>query len=147
MARAPKWSRLLIGGQLALATACAMLAKVSSPLFCVGPGLVALYYLCRPGQTADSDTRIQAVTTAGCRDPARPCDGWLVSPEHSLRGRTRVDGQLRTCGGADGKSERFLPSLKYWLSAVDVNFFSGLYDRGDRGKRVRRDASPPFASL
>jgi len=43
-----------------------------------------------------------------------------------------------------GKSEQLLPSLKYWLSAVDVNFFSGLTIFATLGS-VCAAMVPPFA--
>jgi len=42
MSFAPKWSRAVTLSQLLAAIPVAMLAKASSPLYCVGPGLVAL---------------------------------------------------------------------------------------------------------
>lgn len=45
MVRAPQWPRALLGAQLVAATSFAMLAKTTSPLYCTGPGLVALVYL------------------------------------------------------------------------------------------------------
>ena len=126
MARAPKWSRLLIGGQLGLATAWAMLAKVSSPLFCVGPGIVALYYLFRRSQTADSDTRIRAVTTVAVAIPLGLATvGWYHRNIHSVVAHVSM-ASSGPVAELYGKSEQLLPSLKYWLAAVDVNFFTGL---------------------
>jgi hypothetical protein len=48
MAFAPKWNRAFTLSQLLVATPVAMVAKVSSPLYCAGPALVALWYICRP---------------------------------------------------------------------------------------------------
>jgi hypothetical protein len=48
MSFAPKWNRAFTVSQLLVATPVAMLAKVSSPLYCPGPALVALWYVFRP---------------------------------------------------------------------------------------------------
>src|SRR4030095_5375626 len=52
MSFAPQWNRAVILTQLMIATPVAMLAKASSPLYCLGPGLVALWYVFKPGQSA-----------------------------------------------------------------------------------------------
>ena len=65
MARAPRWSPLLTISQLLLAAAVAMLAKVSSPLFCFGPGMAALYYAVRyRGQSASEPISRSIATLA-----------------------------------------------------------------------------------
>jgi len=48
MSFAPKWNRVFTLSQLLAAAPLAMLAKVSSPLYCAGPALVALWYVFRP---------------------------------------------------------------------------------------------------
>ena len=52
MSFAPKWNRAFILSQLVVATPVAMLAKVSSPLYCVGPGLIALWYVFKPTRSS-----------------------------------------------------------------------------------------------
>ncbi len=48
MSFASSWNRAVILSQLVLATTIAMLAKVSSPLYCLGPGLLALWHVFNP---------------------------------------------------------------------------------------------------
>lgn len=52
---APQWPRLRVLSLLLLATSVAMLAKASSPLYCLLPGLIALNHL-RPGRPAVANT-------------------------------------------------------------------------------------------
>ena len=47
MSFAPKWDKKLTASQLIAATAFSMLAKVSSPMYCLGPGLLIIAYLFR----------------------------------------------------------------------------------------------------
>ncbi len=126
MARAPKWSRTLIAGQLLLATAFAMLSKVSSPLFCFGPGLVALFYAVRPGQTADSPRRSTTVATAVLAIPiAAATAAWYSRNLEAVIAHVSLAAS-GPVAELYGKSEQFLPSLRYWLAAVYVDFFSPL---------------------
>ena len=116
----PEMEPAAIGGQLALATACAMLAKVSSPLFCFGPGLVALYYLSGPatGRFGHPHTSGDDRWRSRSRSALRR---WLVLPEHPGRGRPRVDGRVRTSGRTLRKIRALPAEPEHWLSAVHQN--------------------------
>ena len=125
MARAPSWRRLLIVAQLTLATTFAMLAKVSSPLFCFGPGLVALYYIARSGKADHGSGRPGGITLA----VAIPVGLATIAWYH--RNLAAVIWHVSTFSSGPlaelyGKSDRLLPSLEFWLSAVAENFFSSL---------------------
>jgi hypothetical protein len=126
MVRAPHWTRPFIATQLVLATTVAMLAKVSSPLFCFGPGLVAVYYLIRGG-----------VKDAG--PSGRQTAAWLVLAVPLTIGTTlwyvrnlaHVVAHVRMASTGSvselyGKSEEFLLTLEFWLGAIYANFFSPL---------------------
>jgi tetratricopeptide (TPR) repeat protein len=126
MALAPGWSRLLTASQLVLATSFAMLAKVSSPLYCLGPGLVALYYFVRPATNDESDSRalvwaLRAMLASGVvLGAATAC--WYFRNIHIV-----VEHVAMASSGSVaelyGKQEQFLLSMKYWLSALRAAFF------------------------
>jgi hypothetical protein len=125
MARAPSWDRPLIMGQLALATAFAMLAKVSSPLFCFGPGLVALYYIVRAGKPDHVAGRASLITLA----VALPVGLATVAWYHRNLAAVIAHVSMAASGPVAelyGKSEQLLPSLRFWVSAVGTNFLSSL---------------------
>ena len=124
MVRAPTWSRLLTAGQLGLATTCAMLAKVSSPIFCFGPGLVALVYLIRPVSTDFPDSRRPAVTTLACAIPLAVATAvWYYLNAEAVIGHVSMASTGPIAELYGGQLD-FLLSLQDWLGAVRVNFFS-----------------------
>ncbi|MFN0123922.1 MAG: hypothetical protein ACKV2V_25750 [Blastocatellia bacterium] len=51
-AMAPRWPRSLLLGQLLAAAALAVLTKISTPLYVLLPGLLALWFVCRPRRHA-----------------------------------------------------------------------------------------------
>lgn len=149
MARAPAWSRTLIVSQLALATAFAMLAKVSSPLFCFGPGLVALYYVVRPARSGATDRIATTITLAIAIPVGAATIAWYYRNfqfvvAHVAMASTGPVAELY------GKAEWLLPSLEFWLSALGRNFFSrptlvvsiALVIAGVLAALTRRGASP-----
>jgi hypothetical protein len=74
MTRAREWHRARLGAHLVAATAFALLAKTTSPLYCTAPGLIALYGIVRgrarppsgdkPSRGADWTRWILALTLA-----------------------------------------------------------------------------------
>ena len=126
MARAPAWGRALTLSQLTLATSVAMLAKASSPLFCFGPGLVAVYYLVTLPKNTEPRIRhpvLLAITIVAAIPMSVATIAWYqrnlkaVFAHVSLSARGPV-AELY------GKSDQMLQSLKFWLAVVGANFFS-----------------------
>ena len=118
MARAHAWTKPMTAGQLVLASSLAMAAKVSSPLFCVGPGLVALGYFVRRGSTVVSKSRSHVVTTFAFAIPlALATAAWYYRNHQAV-----IDHVSMAASGPVaelyGKSEQFLPSLKFWMTAA-----------------------------
>ena len=124
MARAPSWSRMLTFGQLTLATWVAMLAKVSSPLFCFAPGLVALYYLVTRPRRAPVRRRLApSVTLALAILIGVATVAWYLHNGKAVVGHVSLSSR-GPVAELYGESEQILPSLGFWLSAVAANFFS-----------------------
>lgn len=124
MALAPRWGRLLTASQLVLSTSFAMLAKVSSPLYCIGPGLVALYYLVRSGRKDESESRVMVAATL-----AFGVLLGLATVAWYNRNLQAVVAHISMAASGNvaelyGKQEQFLLSMKYWLSALRADFFS-----------------------
>jgi tetratricopeptide (TPR) repeat protein len=122
MARAPAWSRLRTGSQLVLATSFAMLAKVSSPLYCFAPGLVALYYFVRSNSRDTSQGRPVATLALSILVAAATV-AWYYQNFRTVVAHVSMSAS-GSVAELYGKQEPFLLSLKYWLSALQVGFFS-----------------------
>lgn len=126
MSFAPKWDRAFILSQLFAATVFAMLVKTSSPIYCIGPGLLALRYVVWPNP-------IQRSVTAGKKRTVFFLGvgvllivlaiGWY---SHNLEAVIRHVSISSTGPVAElyGKSEPFLNSFVYWLGAAQQNFFA-----------------------
>jgi tetratricopeptide (TPR) repeat protein len=126
MACAPKWPRVLTASQLVSATAFAMLAKASSPLVCWAPGLVALYYLVRPREGGIADNRQKLFVTLGLGAPlAAATAAWYYRHIRDVMAHVSL-ATSEAHLALTGKQEAFLPSLGYWLSAVQANFMTPL---------------------
>ncbi len=126
MVRAPHWSPLLTISQLLLATATAMLAKVSSPLFCFGPGLASVYYVVRYTGRSGSEPIGRSIATLAISVPLVVATiAWyerniqFVVEHVSLASTGRV-AELY------GKADAFLPSFTFWTTAFGKNFFTTL---------------------
>ena len=124
MCFAPKWNRAFILSQLLVATPVAMLAKVSSPLYCVGPALIALYYLFRPTSVPrQSGSRIQLVLIL--------IAGLLLNVaaiRWYSRNMKRITEHVSVASSGPiaeiyGKSDTFLNTLIYWFEALQSSFF------------------------
>jgi tetratricopeptide (TPR) repeat protein len=123
MACAPRWPRLMTLSQLWLATSFAMLAKVSSPAYCVGPGVVALYYCFREERSDWSDFRLRIAATLAIGLPLGAATVvWYFRNIQFVAAHVAM-ASSGNVAELYGKQEKFLPGLKYWLGAVRANFF------------------------
>ena len=125
MTFAPKWNRAFILSQLVAATSFAMLAKVSSPLYCCGPGLVALSYAFKPRLLySGSDWRQGRVIVTLAFGIVLSFAGaaWYLRNIKFV-----VDYVALASTGAVaelyGKNDTFLNSMIYWLDSLQESFF------------------------
>jgi hypothetical protein len=125
MSFAPRWSRAFILSQVLAATALAMLAKVSSPLYCWGPGLVALRYVFEPKHPHSKNEWRQSHvigTLAFGVVLSFAAAGWYKRNikfvvEHVALASTGTVAELY------GKNDTFFNSMTYWLDSVQRSFF------------------------
>jgi tetratricopeptide (TPR) repeat protein len=123
MARAPAWSRLRTVAYLILATSFAMLAKVSSPVYCLAPGLWVLYYLARPQNPHPTERRaVTVVVLVFALITAVATGFWYYENFTILSAHVSMasSGQVAELYG---KREELLASLTFWLHAFQNNFF------------------------
>ena len=116
MARAPRWSRLLTVSQLLLAATVAMLAKVSSPLFCFCARPHAVYYAARYGKAPLSESIGRAIATIAIGIPlAIATIVWYHRKMASVVAHVSLasTGQVAELYG---KSDGFLPSFQFWVA-------------------------------
>jgi tetratricopeptide (TPR) repeat protein len=124
MAMAPRWSRWVTAGHLLMATSFAMLAKISSPVYCFGPGLVAVYYIVRPAQNHDVRSRgVVAVRLAFGGVLATATAAWYYRNLHIVLDHVST-ATTGTVAELYGMKANFLQNLGYWLSAFHFDFFS-----------------------
>src|SRR5262245_7809661 len=117
MCFAPKWNRTFILGQLLLVAPVVMLAKVSSPLYCLAPILIALRYFFRPAPVPrqSGGITIQLLLILGA--------GILLNVaaiRWYFRNMTRVIEHVSAASFGPiaeiyGKNDTFLNSLAYWI--------------------------------
>jgi hypothetical protein len=126
MSFAPKWNRAFIFGQLLAATAVAMLAKVSSPLYCVGPGVVALWYVFKsaPSSLVKREWRQRdvIVTLAAGALLSSAAIAWYYRNvtyviQHVLVSSSGPIAEIY------GKKDVFVNTMIYWLGAIKNSFF------------------------
>jgi hypothetical protein len=110
---------------LLLATPMAMLAKVSSPLYCAGPALVALWYLFRPASSSVKSVRnnsyVVMMFAAGLLLN-------LAAIRWYSRNITRVIQHVSISSSGPiaeiyGKTDTFLNTMMYWVGALRNSFF------------------------
>lgn len=124
MVRAPRWSPLFIIGQLLLATTVAMLAKVSSPLFCFGPGLAAMYSAVRDRNRAASEPISRSIRAFAIGVPlAVAALAWYQQNIQSVVDHVSFASTGRVAE-LYGKSDAFLQTLMFWMTAFGKNFFT-----------------------
>jgi hypothetical protein len=123
MSFAPKWNRAFILSQLLVATPVAMLAKVSSPLYCLGPALVALWYVCKPAPSSfvRHNGRV-SVALAGGILLNLAAIAWYYRNIMYVMHHISVasSGQIAELYG---KKDSFLNAMLFWLGAIQNSFF------------------------
>ncbi|MCG3210319.1 MAG: hypothetical protein FOGNACKC_03950 [Anaerolineae bacterium] len=126
MSFAPKWDRAFILSQLLAAAAFATLVKTTSPIYCVGPGLVALKFIIWPGSNREVAFRwtqkLTLVSLSGGAILTALALGWYS------RNLTQVLRHISVSSSGPvaelyGKSEPYFYSFGYWLEASQRNFF------------------------
>jgi hypothetical protein len=126
MSFAPKWNRAFILSQLLVATPVAMLAKASSPLYCLGPGLVALWYVFKPGRSSSAkhewlQKSVVVALAAGIIMNVATI-AWYY------RNITHVIHHIWIASSGPiaelyGKKEFFLNAMLFWLGSIQNAFF------------------------
>jgi hypothetical protein len=123
MSFAPKWNRAFIMSQLLVATPVAMLAKVSSPLYCLGPALVALWYVCKPAPSSfvRRNGRVSVALAGGILLN-------LAAIAWYSRNITNVIQHMSVASSGPiaelyGKKDSFLNAMLFWLGAIQNSFF------------------------
>ncbi|MDP8983086.1 MAG: hypothetical protein M3O35_21120 [Acidobacteriota bacterium] len=122
---APEWSRLRLIAHLLLAVACALLAKSSSPLYTIFPGLVAAFWVIRAKCWVkdDSDRRTSLVILAIGLFAAAAAAAW-----YALNLSAAAEFVKNASGGAAsiyyGHVGAFGPKLMFWLHALKASFFA-----------------------
>ncbi|MGH7846107.1 MAG: hypothetical protein ACREQW_13185 [Candidatus Binatia bacterium] len=126
MSFAPKFNRAFLLSQLLAVTSVAMLAKVSSPLYCAGPGLLALWYVFRPEPVSlvkreYSKKRLMVTLAAGVL-LSLGAVGWYY------RNITYVMQHVAVASSGPiaeiyGKKDTFMSTMIYWLGAFQESFF------------------------
>jgi hypothetical protein len=123
MSFAPKWNRAFILSQLLVATPVAMLAKVSSPLYCLGPGLVALWYVGKPAPPSlvRRNGRVIVALAGGILLN-------LAAIAWYYRNITHVIQHVSVASSGPiaelyGKKDSFLDAMFFWLGAIQNSFF------------------------
>ncbi len=123
MAKAPAAGRLRIVAYVILATSAAMLAKVSSPLYCVGPGLWILYHFARSHDRNVAERRsVTIALLAASLVIAVATALWYYVNFATLAAHVQMASSGRVAE-LYGKREELLASLVFWGYAFENNFF------------------------
>jgi hypothetical protein len=127
MSFVPRWNRAVILSQLAIAAAVAMLAKVSSPLYCLGPGLVTLWYLFKRSASPSLksewlQTRVIAVLAVGILMGLATI-GWYYTNIHWVWQHASDSSFGSLVEKYWGKKGPFLNMMRFWLEATRASFF------------------------
>ena len=126
MTFAPRWSPAFTLTQLWAAAALAMLAKVSSPLYCLGPGLAALWCVFKPRAPSFARSEWQnprvLATLAGAIVLTLAAVGWY---RRNLAHVVYHVSAAATGPIAEiyGRRDSFLNTMAYWLGALRDGFF------------------------
>ena len=126
MSFAPKRSRAFILSQLLVATPVAMLAKASSPLYCLGPGLVALWYVFKPGQSSAGKREwlqkgVVAALAVGIVMNVATIAWYYWNITYVMQHiSVASSGPIAELYG---KKDSFLDAMLYWLGAIQNAFF------------------------
>jgi len=125
MARAGRWDPAYTISHLLAAAAFACLTKVTTPLFCVWPGFLALMTAVRrwhaPGVWQWRRASVAAMAAASLCLSALAVvwyyQNWATVIAHA---RVASSGPV---AAAWGREDAFLPTLWFWLQEVGSNFF------------------------
>lgn len=126
MSFAPKWSRAFILSQLLVATPVAMLAKVSSPLYCLGPGLVALWYVFNPRRSFATkherlERRVVVTLLAAVLLNSATVAWYYENTTYLIRHISLASSG--PIAELYGKKDPFFNAMLYWLGAIQNSFF------------------------
>ena len=122
-----KMHRLTLLGNLMLATAIALLAKMTAPIYCVLPGLIATYAFF---EKQDSGKKEEAPSKPAYRGwlwllagvvLCLACARWYVSNLPALREALKLQTSLEFTSNY-GRPGTFLEKLSYWLHALQWSF-------------------------
>lgn len=125
MSYAPSWSRAFTLSQLAVASTAAMLAKTSTPLYCLLPGLIGLNatFSLKPTPELWGWREPRTLITLSLALPlALATFGWyylnfsLVSAHVSAASSGPI-------AAVWGKEDVFLNSFRFWLGSLEQHFF------------------------
>jgi hypothetical protein len=127
MSFVPSWKRAVILSHLAMAATVAMLAKVTSPLYCLGPGLLALCYLFKrtasPGVKPEwLQMRVITVIAVGVLMGLATIGwyytniGWVIQHASDSSFGSIVEMYW-------GKKGSFVKMMSFWLEAFRASFF------------------------
>lgn len=128
MSFAPRWDRKLILVQLVAATALAMLAKVTSPLYCLFAGLLSLICAYAPQLRRSEARKLEspkwlAPSTLvlggflGCGTIAWYIKNFSAIAQFAAQSSSGAVAELY------GTKDTFLNKVIYWLGAIQSNFF------------------------
>jgi hypothetical protein len=125
MSFAPRWGRARILSHLVAAASFAMLAKVSSPLYCLGPGLLAVGYALHPkpanGQACWELRRLMAMAAFGLFLGLATVAWYYRNAQYVLSNASSAfSGPVAELYG---KADTFVNNMIYWLSATRQSFF------------------------
>jgi hypothetical protein len=126
MSFAPNWNRAVILSQLVLATAVAMLAKVTSPLYCLGPGLLTLWYVLKRNTSPCPkskwlQTRVVALTGVGILMGLATTKWYYTNFDSVIQHSS--DSSFGSVVEAVWGKKAPLVNMGYWLGAVRESFF------------------------
>lgn len=125
MVFSPRWGKALTISQLLGATMVAMLAKVSSPLYCFVPGLVALGFTLFPNQPYklwNWQDRRTLLTLALVIPISFATIIWYLRNSYAVFMHL-VNASTGKVAAIWGKEDTFLNTLIYWLESIRRVFF------------------------
>jgi hypothetical protein len=126
MCSAPYWTRPFTVSQILAAVALAMLAKASSPLYCIGPGVVALWHVVRGGRSLFArqdwlDVSVVITLVVGVSLNTAALAWYSKNLSFVIR-----HVSLASSGAVAelyGQTDSFGNSLLFWLQATQTSLF------------------------
>jgi hypothetical protein len=127
MSRAREWSRALVFGQLVAATAFALASKQIQPLFCLWPGLVAVYVSNARAGREPSVPRPRAASLTFVLGIALLAITliWYVHNFEAVTSHLRAGAFSPALTLYWGKDDSYLNTVAYWFQAMGDSFFLG----------------------